>query len=70
MQRRQSDRLQLSAKISHWLFALRRLQGLPHPFGQGHVSGACRPLNFSVLRVLQNDLQSPSHGMRSFDSLL
>jgi hypothetical protein len=58
MQRRQSDRLQLSANISHWLFASRRLQCLPHPLGQGHVPGSCRPLNLSILRVLQNDLQS------------
>ena len=37
MQRRQSDRLQLSANISHWPFASRRLQRtLRSSFGGEH----------------------------------
>ena len=50
------------------LAAACEIQRLPDPLGDRHVARTRHALNLSILRILQNHLQSLSHSMSLFDS--
>ncbi len=65
---RQSNGLEFLAHVATRLFPPRAVKRLPNPLRQGHVSRTRYPLNFPVLRILKDYLQSFSHMMSLVDS--
>jgi len=70
MTRRGPDDIEFLAGVTQGLALPRRLQRSPDPFGNRHVARARHTLDFPILGILQNHLQSLSHLMSLNDSSL
>jgi len=63
-----ADNRQLLAHVAYGLLPARALECLPYPFSNRHVARTGHALNFPVLRLFENDLQTFSHYMSLYDS--
>jgi len=63
-----ADGLEFLVDAAHWFLAPRQVQRLPDPFGDRHMPRTSHALDFPVIRIPENNLQSFSHDMSLSDS--